>query len=91
MNLHEQLTADLEAGIRVLRDRDKIPLTDEQIEERATNMLAALLGNYSIVPFAPLGAPPDWETPLISGRPVGHLESCQCTPCHTEKFNRRTS
>ena len=35
-------------GIRILRTRDGVPLTDEQINERARNIVAALVGNYDV-------------------------------------------
>ena len=43
-----QLTADIAAGIRVLRDRDGVPVTEEQVMERARNIVTGLLGNYRI-------------------------------------------
>ena len=43
-----RLVADVSAGIRVLRERDGVVLTDQQIEERARNIVAALAGNYDI-------------------------------------------
>ncbi len=89
--LSEQLIDDVIEGLRVWVKRDAVMLTEGQMEERATNIVAGLLGGYSIVPYAPLGAPPDWETKMIDGIPVGHSWSCQCTPCHTAKFNRRSS
>jgi hypothetical protein len=39
---------DVAAGIRVLQTRDGIALTNEQILERARNIVAGLLGNYRI-------------------------------------------
>ncbi len=35
-------------GIRVLQTRDGVDLTDEQILERARNIVTGLLGNYRI-------------------------------------------
>lgn len=75
--LQRALFADVEAGLRVLVVRDGVPLTDEQISERTTNIVAALVGNYSIVPFEPLGAPPNWDTPLIGPSPP-HMYKCHC-------------
>jgi hypothetical protein len=43
------LLQDVAAGIRVLQSRDGIPITDEQILERARNIVAGLVGNYRIV------------------------------------------
>ncbi|HXJ22104.1 MAG TPA: hypothetical protein VMT03_17915 [Polyangia bacterium] len=37
-------------GLRVLRTRDAVPLTDEQIVERARNIITGLLGAYHLVP-----------------------------------------
>jgi hypothetical protein len=42
------LLQDVAAGIRVLQTRDGIELTDEQILERARNIVTGLLGNYKI-------------------------------------------
>jgi hypothetical protein len=32
---------------------------------------------------------PEWSTPLIAGRPVGHSWSCRCPPC--EEYKVRTT
>jgi len=45
------MVADVAQGVRVLRTRDGVPLTDAQIADRARNIVAALLGNYRIEPF----------------------------------------
>jgi len=42
-----QLLADVAAGLRVLRDRG-VEITEEQVQERAANIVTALLGNYRI-------------------------------------------
>ena len=42
------LLQDVAEGIRVLQTRDGIELTDEQILERARNIVTGLLGNYRI-------------------------------------------
>ena len=50
------LLQDVAEGIRVLQTRDGVDLTDEQILERARNIVTGLLGNYrirSIDPRAP--------------------------------------
>jgi hypothetical protein len=39
---------DVAEGIRVLQTRDGVDLTDEQILERARNIVTGLLGNYRI-------------------------------------------
>ena len=46
-----QLLADVAEGFRVLRVRDGIPLTEDQISERARNVVGALIGNYDIRPI----------------------------------------
>jgi hypothetical protein len=51
---YADLVSTLEAGIRVLRDRDRLPLPDELIRERARNMATALLGAFSVTPLAPM-------------------------------------
>jgi len=42
------LLEDIAAGIRVLQTRDGVALSDEQILERARNIVAGLIGNYRI-------------------------------------------
>ncbi|HTB57014.1 MAG TPA: hypothetical protein VLC06_04030 [Polyangia bacterium] len=42
------LLQDIAEGIRVLRTRDSVDLSDEQILERARNIVTGLLGNYRI-------------------------------------------
>jgi hypothetical protein len=42
------LVEDVAEGIRVLQTRDGIKLSDDQIVERARNIVAGLIGNYSI-------------------------------------------
>jgi hypothetical protein len=46
--LARMLIDDLCAGIRVLRDRGGIALSDYLIRERAANLAAAVLGNYEV-------------------------------------------
>ena len=43
------LVLDVAAGIRVLQSRDGVELSDEQILERARNIVTGLVGNYRIV------------------------------------------
>jgi len=62
------LMVDVSAGLRVLRTRDGVPLTEEAIAERARNIVAGLVGNYRIerldgVTFA--REAPDFETEAI--------------------------
>jgi hypothetical protein len=42
------LLQDVAEGIRVLQTRDGVELSDEQINERARNIVTGLLGNYRI-------------------------------------------
>jgi len=42
------LLQDIADGIRVLQTRDGVELSDEQILERARNIVTGLLGNYRI-------------------------------------------
>lgn len=42
------LIEDISEGIRVLRTRDGVALTEEQIRERANNIVCGLRGNYAI-------------------------------------------
>ena len=43
-----QLLEDVAAGIRVLHTRDGLALSEEQVIERARNIVAGLIGNYRI-------------------------------------------
>jgi hypothetical protein len=47
-DLVRRLIDDLSAGIRVLRDRDGLDLSEDLIRERASNLAAAVLGNYDV-------------------------------------------
>jgi hypothetical protein len=47
------LLQDVAQGIRVLQSRDGVALSDEQILERARNIVAGLVGNYRIVSLDP--------------------------------------
>jgi hypothetical protein len=42
------LVEDVAEGIRVLQTRDGVALSDDQIVERARNIVAGLIGNYRI-------------------------------------------
>jgi hypothetical protein len=42
------LVEDVADGIRVLQTRDGIKLSEEQVVERARNIVAGLIGNYNI-------------------------------------------
>jgi hypothetical protein len=42
------LLEDVAEGIRVLQTRDGIALSEDQIVERARNIVAGLIGNYAI-------------------------------------------
>jgi hypothetical protein len=48
-----QLLDDVAAGIRVLRTRDGVELSDTQVIERARNIVAGLIGNYRIQSLDP--------------------------------------
>jgi hypothetical protein len=45
------LLAELMAGLRVLRDRDHVAISDHQIRERAAHLATAILGNYEVRPL----------------------------------------
>jgi hypothetical protein len=55
------LLQDIADGIRVLQTRDGLELSDEQILERARNIVAGLLGNYQIRSLDPKEARPKRE------------------------------
>jgi hypothetical protein len=42
------LVEDVADGIRVLQTRDGVKLSEDQIVERARNIVAGLIGNYAI-------------------------------------------
>jgi hypothetical protein len=47
------LLQDIASGIRVFQSRDGVALSDDQILERARNIVAGLVGNYRIVSLDP--------------------------------------
>jgi hypothetical protein len=55
------LLQDVAEGIRVLQTRDGVDLSDEQILERARNIVTGLLGNYRIRSIDPREAPDPGE------------------------------
>jgi hypothetical protein len=58
---------DVAEGIRVLQTRDGVDLTDEQILERARNIVTGLLGNYRIRSIEPNHLPKDLPRDLPRG------------------------
>jgi hypothetical protein len=48
VSLADRLVADVAEGLRVLRLRDGLQVTDEQCLERARNIVCGLIGNYKI-------------------------------------------
>ena len=46
-----ELVAQVTEQLRVFRDRDGIPLSEEQVLERARNIVTALLGCYDVHQF----------------------------------------
>ncbi|HVZ88725.1 MAG TPA: hypothetical protein VHG72_17260 [Polyangia bacterium] len=52
------LLQDIAEGIRVLQTRDGVELSDEQILERARNIVTGLLGNYRIRSLEPRAPAP---------------------------------
>ena len=48
---------DISAGIRVLQSRDGVQLSDDQIQERARNIVTGLMGNYRIASLDARPAP----------------------------------
>jgi hypothetical protein len=58
------LVEDVAEGIRVLQTRDGVKVTEEQILDRARNIVAGLIGNYR---FETLDALPRREAPGARG------------------------
>lgn len=44
----DALMADIKASLLVLRTLDNVPITDEQIDNRARNLVAGLIGNFKV-------------------------------------------
>jgi len=63
----KMLLEDVAAGIRVLRARDGLDITDEQIVERACNIVTGLIGNYRISSLDP-------TAPRPTPRPIAQLD-----------------
>jgi len=71
------LLQDVAAGIRVLRTRDGLDITDEQILERARNIVTGLVGNYRIASLDPVtGSAPGPTTTQRTARrrPIVQLD-----------------
>jgi hypothetical protein len=60
------LLQDVAAGIRVLRLRDGLDISDDQILERARNIVTGLVGNYRISSLDPTAPRPS--------RPIAQLD-----------------
>ncbi|HET6147103.1 MAG TPA: hypothetical protein VFH68_06185 [Polyangia bacterium] len=75
------LLQDVAQGIRVLQSRDGIALSDEQILERARNIVAGLVGNYRIVSLDP-GAP---GSPARTAEQLDLLAALERTPLPVEQ------
>jgi len=68
-----RLLTDVSAGLRVLKSRDGLPLTESQIRERAHNIVMGLLMNYRIEALDDEDAPAvegDSPDSLFEGAPV---------------------
>jgi len=69
-----RLLTDVSAGIRVLKSRDGLPLTESQIRERAHNIVMGLLMNYRIEALdeddAPSMEAADSADSLFEGAPL---------------------
>lgn len=56
------LVEDVADGIRVLQTRDGVKLSEDQIVERARNIVAGLIGNYAIQSLDARETPPPPRT-----------------------------
>ena len=61
-----RLLTDVSAGLRVLKSRDGLALTESQIRERAHNIVMGLLMNYRIEAL-------DEDAPAMEGDPADSL------------------
>lgn len=61
------LLKDVAEGIRVLQTRDGVDVSDEQIQERARNIVTGLIGNYSIRAL-------DGQEARAAARPVDQMD-----------------
>jgi hypothetical protein len=61
------LLKDVAEGIRVLQTRDGVDVSDEQIQERARNIVTGLIGNYSIRAL-------DAQEARTASRPVDQMD-----------------
>ena len=75
------LLQDVASGIRVLQSRDGLALSDEQILERARNIVAGLVGNYRIVSLDP-AAP---RTPTRSAEQLDLLAALERAAANVEQ------
>src|SRR4051794_23958115 len=66
------LLQDIASGIRVLRTRDGLDVSDEQILERARNIVTGLVGNYRIASLDPATTKP--ATGPARRRPIVQLD-----------------
>ena len=69
-----RLLTDVSAGLRVLKSRDGVALTESQIRERAHNIVMGLLMNYRIAALDDEDDAPSLEAEggdgLFEGAPV---------------------
>jgi hypothetical protein len=80
------LVEDVADGIRVLQTRDGIKLSEDQIVERARNIVAGLIGNYNITS---LDAPAPTPTPRSrAGRTVDQLDLLDQVEKRAERTGR---
>ena len=59
------LLQDVAAGLRVLRTRDGLDISDDQVLERARNIVTGLVGNYRIASLDPTTAPAPTRRPIV--------------------------
>ena len=75
------LLQDIASGIKVLQSRDGLALSDEQILERARNIVAGLVGNYRIVSLDPT-AP---RTPTRTAEQLDLLDAIERAAANVEQ------
>jgi hypothetical protein len=77
---------DVAEGIRVLQTRDGVKLSEDQIVERARNIVAGLIGNYAIQSLD-VREPTSHRAPARAARTVDQLDLLDQVEKRAERQN----